>query len=320
MPLLTPEQAGLLYVCPRCRSPLAPEHSTFRCTTPRCLGEGGRRFPRVGAHPALVDFERSVIREEHLLRQEGESVVTRGRVRGPLGWLRGLTAAHSDTAERFGRDMSSRLRQRTPAPTVLVIGGGTLGGGVDLFYEDPAARVVAFDLYASPWTQFIADAHQIPLADGSVDAVWIQAVLEHVLDPWLVAREIARVLVPGGLVYAETPFLQQVHEGPYDFTRFTESGHRWLFRAFERIDSGVVAGPGNQFTWSADYFTRSVFRSFTAGRAARVLSSWANALDRWIPKRYAVDAASCVYFFGSKSDREITPAEIVEHYQGAQRP
>ena len=47
--------------------------------------------------------------------------------------------------------------------------------------------------------------------------------------------------VSDGVVYAETPFLQAVHEGPWDFTRFTESGHRWLFRAFERLDSGVVA-------------------------------------------------------------------------------
>jgi ubiquinone/menaquinone biosynthesis C-methylase UbiE len=32
--------------------------------------------------------------------------------------------------------------------------------------------------------------------------VWIQAVLEHVLDPPIVVAEIYRVLRPGGLVYA----------------------------------------------------------------------------------------------------------------------
>ncbi len=59
------------------------------------------------------------------------------------------------------------------------------------------------------------------------------------------AAEIHRVLRPGGIVYADTPFLQQVHEGAYDFTRFTDSGHRFLFRRFERIDSGSVAGCGH---------------------------------------------------------------------------
>src|SRR5207237_664581 len=31
------------------------------------------------------------------------------------------------------------------------------------------------------------------------------------------------------LVLGDTPFMQQVHEGAYDFTRFALSGHRWLF-------------------------------------------------------------------------------------------
>ena len=69
-------------------------------------------------------------------------------------------------------------------------------------------------------------------------------MLEHVLEPELVVAEIHRVLMPDGLVYAGTPFMQQVHEGPYDFMRFTESGHRWLFRRFERLASGATGGPG----------------------------------------------------------------------------
>ncbi len=85
-------------------------------------------------------------------------------------------------------------------------------------------RIAAFDIYYSANVQFIADAHSILLRDASVDAVVIQAVLEHVLDPQQVVDEIWRVLKPSGLVYAETPFLQHVHEGAYDFTRFTESG------------------------------------------------------------------------------------------------
>jgi len=48
----------------------------------------------------------------------------------------------------------------------------------------------------------------------------------------------------GGIVYADTPILKQVHDRPCDFTRFTDSGHRYLFRDFDLIDSGTVAGPG----------------------------------------------------------------------------
>ncbi len=53
------------------------------------------------------------------------------------------------------------------------------------------------------------------------------------LEPERVVSEIARVLKPAGMVYSEIPFMQQVHEGAYDFTRFTDSGQRWLFRQFK---------------------------------------------------------------------------------------
>ncbi len=82
------------------------------------------------------------------------------------------------------------------------------------------------------------------MTDESFDGVICQAVLEHVLDPYRCVEEIHRVLRPNGLVYAETPFMQQVHGGTHDFTRFTHLGHRRLFRKFAEVDSGVVCGPG----------------------------------------------------------------------------
>ena len=70
-------------------------------------------------------------------------------------------------------------------------------------------------------------------------------MLEHVLDPAQVVAEIHRVLGKDGVVFANTPFMQQVHEGAYDFTRFTLSGHRWLFRNFDLLEAGTSAGVGD---------------------------------------------------------------------------
>src|SRR5439155_5186428 len=105
-------------------------------------------------------------------------------------------------------------------PVVVVVGGGTAGSGAQLLYDAPDVRLISFDIYHSATTQFIADAHAIPLQDGIADGVWVQAVLEHVLDPAQVVAEIHRVLRPNGYVCSEIPFMQQVHEGRYDFTRF----------------------------------------------------------------------------------------------------
>ena len=122
----------------------------------------------------------------------------------------------------------------------------------------------------------------------------------------------------GGLVYAETPFLRQVHAGPYDFVRFTASGHRYLFRRFEEVAAGPVAGPGTQLLWSVDHLVRGVARSELAGRLARALLFALRYLDRIVPEEYAVDDASAFYFLGRRADDELSPHEIIAYYGGAQ--
>jgi SAM-dependent methyltransferase len=144
-----------------------------------------------------------------------------------------------------------------------------------LYAAETHVALVGFDIYGSENVQLIADAHQIPFADGTFDAVVIQAVLEHVLEPSVVVAEIWRVLKPNGYVYAETPFLQNVHEGAYDFTRFTESGHRWLFRDFELISSGPGNGPAAQLIWSASYFFWGLTRTAHCGpQCAPLCRQW----------------------------------------------
>ena len=129
--------------------------------------------------------------------------------------------------EHLAPNFLGQLKEDNKRPRILVIGGAR-GSGADELYEDISIDLVGTDIYPSTNTKIVADGHQLPFIDASFDGVWIQAVLEHVLDPPIVAAEIYRVLKPGGLVYADTPFMQQVHEGAYDFTRYTVSGHRWL--------------------------------------------------------------------------------------------
>jgi hypothetical protein len=108
-----------------------------------------------------------------------------------------------------------------------------------------------------------------------------------------------------------------VHEGAYDFTRFTESGHRWLFRQFEEIDSGIVLGAASQLLWSIEHVVRGTFRSVTAGVVAKMMLFWLRYLDGLIPRKYASDAASAVYFLGRKSDSAITAKDMIVYYKGA---
>ncbi len=205
---------------------------------------------------------------------------------------------------------------------VLVIGGSRVGQGMDEFVADRRLQLLESDVSFGPRTALICDAHRLPLSDGSVDAVVIQAVLQALVDPEACVREIHRVLAPAGLVYAETPFMQQVFGARYDFSRFTHLGHRRLFRDFEEVGSGAVCGPGMALAWSYQYFLLSFFerpaiRALVKG-FARLTAFWMKYLDHvLIDRPGAIDAASGVYFLGRKSERRLTDRELVTQYRGA---
>jgi SAM-dependent methyltransferase len=252
-----------------------------------------------------------------LLKSDAASQIDRSK--GLLARLAvRLTVQRNKTAEQFASRLAADLIAETKdrRPRLLIVGGGAVGNGIESLYADAGLDIVAFDIYRSDQCQFIADGHQIPLQDAAVDGVLVQAVLEHVLEPQRVVDEIHRVLRPGGLVYADTPFMQQVHEGPYDFTRFTESGHRYLFRRFELRDSGATGGLGTQLYWSLIYLGRGVHRR--AGQLAWAAFCWLPLLDGLFDAKATVDGASGVFFYGHSSARSVSPQEIVDHYCGAQ--
>jgi SAM-dependent methyltransferase len=265
--------------------------------------------------PVLIDFDNSVCEPESYAVLKGGSVLQRDRS-GVRKRISQIVWGKNERAQQNARKFLQRLFVQSDHPTILIVGGGTIGAGSEDLYQHPNVQLISFDIYASQYTDFVADAHQIPLKDASVDGVWIQAVLEHVLDPAQVVREMHRVLKSDGIIYAETPFMQQVHEKAYDYTRFTESGHRWLFREFELIDSGSVLGLGTSLVWSIRYFTSALFRSKKVGMLFAILFFWLRLFDHLMPSDYTSDGASSLFFMGQKSARSLPMAQIVGFYRG----
>lgn len=218
--------------------------------------------------------------------------------------------------------LSIMLRERSRAPRVLVLGGSILGDGVRHLADDPSIDLVETDVSHGPRTMLICDAHDLPFEGQSFDCVIAQAVLEHVVDPYRCSEEIWRVLKDGGLVYAETPFMQQVHGGRYDFTRFTHLGHRRLFRRFEEVDSGAVCGPGMALAWSWQFFLLSFARTRPMRAVLRAFAAFTSFFlkyfDAYLIRRPgALDAASGLFFMGRKSDDVLTDRELIGMYRGA---
>lgn len=298
--------------CPRTGLALHPFIESLTCSDTDCPCD----YKIVNGFPLVVDFENSIFKQEDF--DSLTSVVKRRSYSGFRSALRSIVATpHSVTAGNL-KSLRRLLEQSEGPYRILVVGGGTIGQGMDELYRLKQYKLISFDIYASPNAQFVADAHDIPLPDEYFDAVIVQAVLEHVIEPSIVVAEIYRVLKMSGLVYSETPFMQHVHEGAYDFTRFTEVGHRYLFKKFQLVSAGALSGAGTQLQWSLEYFFRGLFRSNRLGKLVKLCLFWLQFFDRLIPLPYNIDAASGVFFLGRKSGTELTKAEIVGHYQGAQ--
>jgi len=189
------------------------------------------------------------------------------------------------------------------------------------FLADPRIEFVETDVSFGTRTALICDANDLPFVGETFDAVIAQAMLEYVVDPYRCVDEIVRVLKPNGLVCAETPFMQQVHGGRYDFTRFTYLGHRRLIRHFDEVASGAVCGPAMAVAWSIQYFLHSFVTSRVARfclKAIGYLSMfWLKYFDYFLVKRPgALDAASAYYFMGKKAAVPLCDRDLVALYPG----
>lgn len=307
-----------LLCCPICHAALNQTEVQFECAAPACSAH----FPLVEGVPVLINEQSSLFSIGETVSQNSSQPPGKSG-----GFKKALARLLPDIGDNIKgaanyRRFGDLLIKQSALPKILVIGGRILGRGMELLAANPKLELVETDIAFGPRTRLICDAHDIPFQDRSFDGVIVQAVLEHVVDPYRCCEEIHRVLKPQGLVYAETPFMQQVHAGRYDFTRFTHLGHRRLFRRFEEIDSGAVCGPGMALAWSYQFFLLS-FVTSRLGRKimhglARATAFYLKYFDRLlIGKPGALDAASACYFLGRKSTQTLSDRELIKLYRGS---
>jgi len=102
------------------------------------------------------------------------------------------------------------------------------------------SNVVNTEIYPSESTDVVCVGEDLPFEDEQFDKVICFAVLEHTRRPWDVAKEIIRVLKPGGEVMIDYPFLQPLHGFPHHYFNATPEGLRSLFEESCDIESVKV--------------------------------------------------------------------------------
>jgi len=134
---------------------------------------------------------------------------------------------------------------------------------------DYRADVVNLEVVPYPSTDVIAASEYLPFADATFDLVISVAVLEHVRDPFAAARELTRIVRPGGRIFAAVPFLQPYHGYPDHYYNMTAAGLRNLFAEFdvERLDVPASGHPAFALTW--------IVKSWLAGLSPQNASAFA---------------------------------------------
>lgn len=224
-----PAAAALEYHCPRCRVAVQRAPAAYACRA--CQ----RSYPIVFGIP---DFR---LRPDPYIglaedREKGLRLAREGAGRDLPDLLRLYWSLTPDVEpERAARFIESTLAARSRAEDIvawirsqnLVAGAGPLrvlevgcGAGAALPVVDRLGTTVAVDrafrwlVIARLWLErsglevplVCADGRELPFADGCVDLVVADNVIEHDhTDAGGVVREAARVLAPAGTLFVATP-------------------------------------------------------------------------------------------------------------------
>ncbi|MET0604045.1 MAG: methyltransferase domain-containing protein [Baekduia sp.] len=302
--------------CPETHQPL--ERRGDRLQT----RDGQRSYPVTGGVPVLLRSDNALFDASAIAQRQSAESSGHAGLRRAFARLRSRNVAAGRSAQVVLDQLAPQL-DRGERPALLVVGGRVVGRGMSPLLDHPGLHVVETDVALGPRTALVCDGHDLPFADASFDAVVCQAVLEHVIEPPRVAAEIRRVLRPGGVVLSEIPFLQGVHEGAYDFTRYSLLGHRLLWRDFEEVDAGVACGPGMALGWATGYFLRAVAGSNRPLRAvfgafSAVLTALLARADGWLARTPGgEDGASSTYFIGRRAEAAASDRELLDRYSGA---
>jgi SAM-dependent methyltransferase len=306
---------NLFLCCPVCKNDLDNHLYCAYCRT---------KFPTVKNIPVLINEKNSLFSFDDYSENDSYSFSFSNKMKSKWAVIikkHILSPGFNYAAQDNYKLMSLLLLEKSDRPQVLIVGGGRTGEGMKEMLTNPNIRFVITDVSLTGDVQIVCDGHDLPFKPNTFDGVVVQAVLEHVVDPYRCVEEMHRVLKDEGIIYAEIPFVCQGHGGAYDFTRFTWLGQRRLFRKFEEIKSGTACGPGMALAWSWEYFLRTFSKNKTIiillKYIARLTSFYWKYFDSYLKKKpNVIESAYGNYFMGTKKDDyTLSDRELIKLYE-----
>ncbi|MCA2960382.1 MAG: methyltransferase domain-containing protein [Silvanigrellales bacterium] len=287
-------------VCPRTRVRLVLNADKTCLVT----SDGKTSYPIENGVPFLVE-ERSTAAEyaagsSQMLQEYSEFASPNALARAKMLIIRFFNATWQSKASMAAHERTFAIPE---GGLCLSVGGGP---------TRTHPRAVNLNIGPFPHVDVVADAHRLPYADGSVDSLVCEDVLEHIRDPLRVVQEFHRVLKPGASVYCATPFLISYHGYPFHFQNFTHQGHQELFRlsGFERVEGGVCMGAFTALLnlvgfMLAHFLPKGILRRFVC-RSWTFFSGLTKPLDRLFQRTpAAAETAYSTYVLATKAPLKV---------------
>ena len=130
--------------------------------------------------------------------------------------------------------------------------------GAKAFFKK--GHVSTLDIDPKSNATFIADLcndNSDIIENNFFDIIICTEVLEHTLNPFNAVKEIYRILKPGGICFATTPYNFRIHGPLPDCWRFTEHGLRELFKDFKSVEITSIED-SQRFLMPIQYKTKSI--------------------------------------------------------------
>jgi SAM-dependent methyltransferase/uncharacterized protein YbaR (Trm112 family) len=264
-----------LCACPSCHSHLTWNAHSVQCATCGTIYE--RRDGTPILTPAEVDFLHTDSRWV-----PPPALTSHPRLKACIDRARSRASMSVTYKSKRSRELVEQfVRSFPPGEIVLNVGAGATRYG---------SAVVNVDVTPSPEIDIVGVAEALPVATDSCAGLILMAVLEHVQNADKTLNEAGRVLVPGGRMLVDVPFIQGYHASPGDYRRYTEQGLRAEMErfGFDVVDSGVAVGPASAMAWITSEFLALLVsgRSALAYRVARNLTGMVAApikyADYWL--------------------------------------
>lgn len=138
---------------------------------------------------------------------------------------------HPNSMRLMGDFIARHLPGGVAGLKVLDVGSQNINGSYRELFGG-CAEYVGVDIVGGAGVDILAtDMDNLPFATGTFDVVISGQTLEHAAHPWILMKEMSRIVKPGGKVCAIAPWKFHEHKDelcPYDRWRILSDGMRTL--------------------------------------------------------------------------------------------